>query len=276
MARSFGTFYRKFRRGLRLNPEPSLIEVPDRIRSGHRTQLIPPTVYHTAPSRLTHPLHHRSIESFRDLNPTMSFLVFDDEATNRYMESEWSEHPIYDVYSRCLVGQMRADIFRYCIVFDRGGYYFDFNKSSEFPLESLHPADAEAVISYERNVSLLPAKPAIRDTVFDPLANILQWGFGFSPKNPALKRVIDWIVDLAPYFAGRTFAIPKDAVLAFTGPGAFTAAMRLWIEENGLSGISEAGVDFGNSGPFRLRGSSIELKKSPHYSQFRNAPILSP
>lgn len=276
MSRSIGTSYRKLRRRLGLSADPALVEVPDRIRSSQRYQAIPPIVYHTTRSRLAHPLHHRSIESFRDRNPELSFLIFDEEATNRYMKTEWSKRPIYDVFSRGLVGQLRADIFRYCIIFERGGYYFDFNKSSEAPLQNLHPPDAEAMVSYERNVSLFPANSAIRDTVADPLGSIVQWGFGFRPQHPALSRVIDRIVELAPYFSGRSFAFPKEAVLALTGPGAFTAAVRSWVEDNGLKGISEAGVEFGNSGPFRLRGSRIELKKSPHYSRLRNAPILAP
>ena len=248
----------------------------DRVRSGSREQAIPPVVFHTAKSRFTHPLHYRSIEKFRDANPQLTFLVFDDDATTRYMEDRWSNHPIVDVYRRGLIGQLRADIFRYCIVYDKGGYYFDFNKSSEQPLESLHPPECEALISYERNVSLFPASPRVRDSLDDPLRNVLQWGFGFRPEHPVLKTAIDTIVELAPYFAGQTFAFPKEAVLAFTGPGLFTYAVREWVAQSGTEGITQAGEEFGNTGPFRLRGSRIEMRKSAHYSQLRDAPILAP
>ena len=275
MSRSLATRYRKLRRQFGLSPAPEEVRVEDRIGEGARSQTIPTNVFHTVKSRLTHPMHQRSIEAFRNRNPGFSFRVFDDQATDDYMRQEWSEHPIFDVYRKALIGQLRADIFRYCIVFDRGGYYFDFNKSSETPLTELHSPVSEALITYERNVSLFPAPSEIRSVLDDPLRNVVQWGFGFRPRHGILGQAIDRIVELAPYFENQVFAFPKEAVLALSGPGLFTDAVRSWALSHGVEGITQAGVEFGNTGPFRLRGARITQRRSLHYSELRNAPILT-
>ena len=53
------------------------------------------------------------------------------------------------VYQMSKFGQMRVDIFRYCILFERGGYYFDISKAYSESLDNLSNPNTEAVISYE-------------------------------------------------------------------------------------------------------------------------------
>ena len=51
---------------------------------------------------------------------------------------------------------MRSDIFRHCILYDKGGYYFDISKGTQVSLRSLHSKSTEAIISNEPVECIIP------------------------------------------------------------------------------------------------------------------------
>ena len=160
---------------------------------------------------------------------------------------------------------MKADIFRYCIVWERGGYYFDFNKGCTVPLTSLHAADSEGLVSYESTPEMLFPDPHLARTMSNPFNLVLQWGFGFRAGHQFLQDVIDRIVEIEPFFRGRVFAEPKKALLTMSAPGVFTDVFRRYVAEHGSDGITEAGVDFNGAGVFRLPGSKKMLSGQVYY-----------
>jgi len=274
MARSLSTVIRKLLRFAKGKRSSDLVYPPDQTGSGCRHQAIPPIVYHTAESRGIHPQHAKSLEEFRVQNRELSFVLFDGAARDSYMQEHWSNHPIYDVYRRALFGQMRADIFRYCIVFERGGYYFDYNKGCSVPLTSLHEPDAEGLITAESNyVTLFPHADAATH-LSHPFNLYAQWGFGFRPEHPLLETAINRIVEIEPHFRDEVFPVPKEGVLTLTATGLFTDAVRTYVSEYGAQDLTQTGTDFNGHGIFRLRGSKIALRSASHYSKQRSQLII--
>ena len=90
-------------------------------------QHIPPVVYQTWEVDYFGKTHFAEIEKFRDINPDLSFELFAKEKLEAYMEDVWGNHPIYPIFKKSKFGPMFADIFRYCILLDKGGFYFDCN-----------------------------------------------------------------------------------------------------------------------------------------------------
>ncbi len=275
MSRSLSVWTRKAIRWLKPQSETVTVQVPDREAGPGRRQVIPRVVFQTAESRAVHPTHAKSIEKFRDLNPDLGFVLFDSSERDSYMLSQWGEHPIYPVYQRAILGQMRADIFRYCIVFERGGYYFDFNKGCERSLTTLHPREAEGLISYEKNPELIFPHVAVAKKLGNPFNLVLQWGFGFKKRHPFLGKVIDRIVEIEPFFRDQVFLRPKEALLTMSAPGVFTGVFREYVGQHGIGEITEAGVDFHGKGIFRLRGSKLLLKNENYYGKLSSAKIIS-
>ena len=50
-----------------------------------------------------------------------------------YMKNNWKNNSIYEVFKNSLVGPLKTDIFRYCILYERGGYYFDISRGCKIP-----------------------------------------------------------------------------------------------------------------------------------------------
>ena len=130
-------FY-KVKKNIRKLTEFPLVKIEDRIVINSKDRLIPNNVYQTWETRYLGKTHAKSLIDFRNTNPSMSFYLYDKDKRDNYLKKNWSGHPIYSVYSNSLFGPMKADIFRYCILYDLGGYYFDLAKSCILPLNQLH------------------------------------------------------------------------------------------------------------------------------------------
>lgn len=274
MTRPLSVSIRKLVRQIRPPKPLQLAKVPDVKGSKGRSQTIPRAVYQTAESREVHPTHYSSIEHFRRLNDDLDFVLFDKNARETYMAENWAKHPIFGVYQRARFGQMKADIFRYCIIFDRGGYYIDFNKGIEGRITDLHPPEATGLVSYETNPELIFPDFETARQLQNPFNLVMQWAFGFTAGHRFLDFLIQNIAETEPFFRGHRFQNPKAALLTLSATGMFTKVFREYVKKNGLGGIYEAGVDFHGKGIFRLRGSKFLWKDGEHYSAQRDLPLF--
>ena len=65
------------------------------------------------------------------------------------MQERWWNHPIGDLYQRAQFGVIQADLFRYWVIHDLGGFYLDINKILIVPLRSLLHQGCDELISFE-------------------------------------------------------------------------------------------------------------------------------
>ena len=251
-----------------------LVELVDSSSTNFRTQRIPLICYQTWTNEFLGRTHHSEVTKFREINKDLSWKLFIDSEMTEYMKENWGHHPIYEIYDKAIFGPMKADIFRYCILFDRGGYYFDISKGCNIPITSLHEPSATALISYEKNECLIPPGSEFSLVSTEPTKVVLQWGFGFVAQHGILGRAIQLIVENHGNYSGRIFSSPKDAILAFTGPGLFTRAVRETLSLFKKGEIQEAGIDFKSGGIPALPGANIRYFTTPHYTQFTDSPIL--
>lgn len=266
--------FRKLFNHLRPPEDLPVHRLSDRDRREHRAQTIPCTLYQLWEDDLFGAEHLASIERFRDCNPDLDFRLFTAPDLAAYMHETWHGHPILQVFDRTRFGPMRADIFRYCILHERGGYYCDISKGVDTRITSLHPPEARALISAGGNDELLYPPPEAAKLLKMPHKRLIQWCVGFAPEHPILARMLDRICEAAPDFEGRTFENPKHAILMLTGPGMFNQVVREHLGEKGADGIAQCGVDLDGHGIFELPGSHSRYKVVPHYTHARDQPIL--
>ena len=122
---------------------------------------IPPVVIQTWEDRLFGKTHLREMAWFRDLNPELSFELWDRDQRLTYLRESWGHHPIFNIYQQSQFGPMKTDIFRYCLLADRGGFYFDISKGCTVPLRTLYGAETEALITFEPHESPLHCDPNV-------------------------------------------------------------------------------------------------------------------
>ena len=258
---------------IRKNEFP-LIELADLETTSSSDWAIPAVSYQTWVDNQFGQTHFREISNFRALNSDLAWVLFDDEKMNSYMQKSWSDSEIYEVYLRSKFGPMRADIFRYCLLYDRGGYYFDIGKGCNRPIRSFHGRSSTALISFENNICITPPTLKNHNLLNFPTSLIIQWGFGFSPQHPFLKEAIRLIEQNWIHFKDHSYPNPKDAILSLTGPGLFTQAVRNSVTQELSNSLTQCGVDFQGHGVSSLPGSYVRYFTKEHYTESKNSSLF--
>jgi mannosyltransferase OCH1-like enzyme len=253
-------------------PLAELQDTPAKIQiSGAR---IPPIVYQTWEDRFFGKSHRAEILRFRELNPEHEFILFNREQRLEYIKQSWGSHPIYEIYKNSVFGPMKADIFRYCLLADRGGFYFDISKGVSIPLKQFYGPQSEALITAEPHENPEMPNPLAVPRLQNPEKLLLQWGFGFAPKHPILTKVIENICAAYPSYKNKVFESPKEAIRNLTGPIMFTKSVHDVLAAGDLPNIVQAGIDFNGYGIFALKGSKVRYMTAPAYTHAKNSKIV--
>lgn len=242
------------------------------------TSGIPAVLYQTWETDLVGKTHYKLLEAFRARNRDIDFVFMDGAQIDAYMQKFYGDHPIYQIYSRGKFGPLKTDIWRYCILLERGGYYMDINKEITRPIREFVKPETKAFFAYETTLSLMVAPNAIAHRLENAHNLVDNWGFGFAPGHPILKKTIDNICKYYPQFAGRVFSQPKHAIIKLTGPAMLTQSLYDALLENTTSefdaGLTQAGVDFFGSGNSNMARSWVRYAQIPAYAQARNQIIV--
>lgn len=247
--------------------------------------VIPNHVYQTWDQNLFGKTHASGLSNFRDLNQDFHFHFFDGKAMDEYMSEYYANHPIKDVYFGAQYGAMKVDIWRYCILCERGGLYFDINKGLSIPIrEILSPTD-HALISYESNLlkdvratdpnALLPLvfPEAARKLIAYDDRPVLNWGFAFEKQHPFLVKTINNIAKNADHYKGKVFVRARDAILELTTYMLMRSIYQC-LEENPDIPFTQAGIDFNGYGIPNMPGSWVRFASKRSYVRAKNCMIL--
>ncbi len=247
----------------------------DQIVDCELNQLINPIVHQTWVGRKFGKSHYKSLKDFRSLNPDLTFKIYTDANINQYMKENWSHHKIYEVFKNSLIGPLKTDIFRYCILYDRGGYYFDISRGCKIPLKKLHHKNSKMIITYEDTTCFIPPQNQMLYNLKRPFNHFLQWGLAFEKKHKFLELIIAQIVNNYPFYKDKIFSNPKLAILNFTGPGMYTYVMRNYLVKYGLEQVQELDIKFDNNGIFKLNGSQFRYHQVASYTLYKNMKICN-
>lgn len=251
------------------------IELKDSIGTNGLLGLIPANVYQTWETRKLTRRLHKSVSEWRQLNPELSFHLYDVEARDAYMKAAWGHRAIFSVYKNANFGPLRADIFRYCILFERGGFYFDISKGVSRPLREFISSHSKELLSFEGNLSHREAPQILEHRLNQPGNLVAQWGFGFAPGHRILEIQIQRIERTRKKYQNLVFANPKAAILEFSGPIPFTESVWDFLVESKNHRINQTSIDFDGAGIYSLPGSAGRYRQSASYVFSASQPILS-
>lgn len=247
---------------------------------------IPNRVYQTWKRPVLPHLLALEVKRFRRMNPDYSFSFFDDQRMEEYMSSQYAGHPILEVFRDVRIPVVRADIWRYCILYREGGIYCDIKSAMKVPLSHVLQNDFSELISFEGlqwkdllHVGpyadpgiFLPAPPdSILSNLECPGNTMINWLLCFEKHSSILEEVINLIVRHAAFYRHRQFENVSVAGNHFTGIIAFTQAVWMWMQKTGKR-PRQCGVNFAGQGIWRLRG--MDYRDSAHHSTYKNASIL--
>ena len=263
----------KIKYNIRRISEYPLVTLDDQKALRPPNQKITPIGYQTWVDNKFGKTHKRSLLNFRNINKNLSFKIFTNPMMEEYMLQKWGNKNIYTIFKNALIGPLKTDIFRYCILYDRGGYYFDISRACKIPLTKLHNRTSKFIITYEDTNCYIPPNNKNVFLLKRPFSHILQWGLAFEKKNKFLELLIKEISKSYPFYKNKIFENPKLAVLNFTGPGMYTKVMRDYLSKCNKNDYKELDTKFNGNGIFKLNGSQVRYHKEPSYTYLKNKKI---
>lgn len=253
--------------------ENKYIDLPDQLVKFKLKNKVPNVVFQTWVNSSIPRRMFKGIEEFRNINYDYSFLLYNDADRDKYMKKSWGDREIYQIYKNSVFQASKADIWRYCILYDKGGYYFDIKSSCETPLSKLNVSRGASMTHEPHNTFILPSFELLTENKTFDLNVIANWGFGFKKNHPLLKIQIENIEKFSKFFKGKVFQNPKANILAFTGPGMLTKSYRDYLKIYKKK-ISFNGIDFNGRGIYQVKGSRYRYKQSISYAGIKNSKIL--
>ncbi|HEY0055606.1 MAG TPA: glycosyltransferase [Pedobacter sp.] len=215
---------------------------------------IPKTIYQTFKTEKLPLIVRWHIKRFRKNNPDYDYQFYDDKRIESFFSEEFSED-VLKAYKRLDIGAAKADMFRYAVLYKKGGMYLDIDSHINCCLSDFIKPDDKAIISPEGNPNLF-----------------VQWALIYEANHPFLKKALELILENI-----KVNRFPHD-VHSMTGPTVYTHAIKECLKENPLIPYRLIGVDYEGCLTFKYKWGKFFLYKGKDHwkEQQLTRPVLKP
>ncbi|GAA4330539.1 hypothetical protein GCM10023149_35780 [Mucilaginibacter gynuensis] len=201
---------------------------------------IPKVIYQTFKRRQLPFINRLAIQWLKFRNKAYDYEFYDDARIEAFMNAEFAGE-VANAYNKLNIGAAKADFFRYCILYKKGGVYLDIDAYVPGALDSFIKPDDVAVITEERHPGIF-----------------VQWAMIYEAGHPFLKRTIDIVVDNIKH--NRY----PNSVHGMTGPTPYSQAIHSLMSDKTIR-YRVMGVDYNKAIRSRLPFSKLLYKKGEHW-----------
>lgn len=153
------------------------------------------------------------IRSWRERNPAYEYTFFTDDDIDAFMAKHFDSATVA-VFRALPIGVMRADMWRYAVLYVNGGVYADLDTECIVAIDQWPHAQNKLLVGLEN------------DTHF------CQWCMASEAGHPVLAKVLELIV--ARWQRGPDLSHPY-LTHYLTGPGVWTDAIAAYLNFSGKS-----------------------------------------
>jgi mannosyltransferase OCH1-like enzyme len=178
------------------------------------TSIIPKNIFQTHKSLVyinSKPKILNAVKSWVKHSSKFKYYFYDNNLCDKFILENF-DAKIYEAYKKLPLGVMKADLWRYCIIYRYGGIY----------------ADTDTICKVNPSIFLTDALLTI---VPENSTHLCQWVFSAPKNSPILKSVIDLSVERILNIK----EIKGEHIIHFlTGPAVFTDGIEKYLVENNL------------------------------------------
>ncbi len=211
-----------------------------------------------------------------------NIFYFSHKERDSYMKSFWGNSEIFNIYQNSIFQQSKADIFRYCFLFDNGGFWLDFKSTIKVNPNNL--------LDDQHSIVLLSSTRVLEENKFkdlDPeIKNLLKsryitnWFIGSEKGNKFIELIINNICKSKDKYKNIVFEDPKNAILEFTGPINITNSLIQYLNLdtdniNHIKLIDENEKNLVYTTEFSRNFGIFDNITKTHYSFLKNRKILN-
>lgn len=196
--------------------------------------VIPRLIHQTYPSNDLPELLRENVEQIRLLNPDWDYHLYTDSDVEAFILQEYGEG-VLSYYLRIdkVYGAARADLFRYLLVYKRGGVYLDIKSRFLKPIDEVLRGDEQFVISRWSNGKneKYEGYGLHSEMLNYPGGEIQQWHIIAARGHIFLRAVILSVFKLIDAYTPWRTGVGRMGVLRLTGPIAYTIAITPLLSE---------------------------------------------
>jgi len=225
---------------------------------------VPLTIYESWHSNMVPTKMRETIYSLLDMNPEFDYYLYSDDACRKFIKDNFNED-VVSAFDSLKPGAYKSDLWRYCILYKKGGVYLDIKFKSLVPLAPIIEENPEIFVrDIDFNISFYLK---FHSEVYN--------AFMVSPPNNKIfKDCIEDIVNSCK------FKLYKSTPLDITGPGCLIEIIQKNKDEKyiysvkfykGLISYPSEKIWYNNLVLFEAyldyRSEQKLFQKMPHYSQ---------
>lgn len=145
-----------------------------------------------------------AINSWKEKNPNWDYKYFNSKDRSKFILSEFGKE-WFEIYNSCIFGAMKADVWKYLIIYKYGGMYTDIDYLCKKPIDGWVLDDYSIVVGMDEEPN-----------------EIACHTFAAEPNNIFLKSILDVVKENI-----KTIDYKKDFFSYHaTGPTAFTNGIK--------------------------------------------------
>ncbi len=152
-----------------------------------------------------------NIDRIKKQNPNYKYRLFTEKDIDIFIKNNYSKD-IYDTYNTINWNVVKADLFRYLLIYKIGGIYLDIKSCFKKPLDDIIKIDNNYILSYWK-------KPCNVKLLGHSKGEFVNFFIISKPNHPFLKKVIDNVIKNIKNYNGE---IGKKIVLKLSGPIVYT------------------------------------------------------
>jgi hypothetical protein len=191
----------------------------------------------------------RNVDQIKLLNPGWMHRIYDDADIAAFIRENYGQ-TVFDYYQRInpRYGAARADLFRYLLLYQRGGVYLDIKSTMTRPLDDVLQADDRYLLSQWQNGKDQEHQGwgVARELNHVPGGEFQQWHIVAAPGHPFLRAVIEKVINNIDRYNPWLHGTGSSGVFRVTGPVAYTLAIVPLLEKqpHRLTAGSELGFEY--------------------------------
>jgi mannosyltransferase OCH1-like enzyme len=137
---------------------------------------VPLNIFQTWHTKNLTPSMFQCAASIKRNNPKFNYYLFDDNDCREFIKNNYSSE-VLEAFDTLIPGAYKADLWRYCILYIRGGIYLDIKYKT---------------VNYFKFINLMEKEHWVLDVDRDGIYNALIVA---RPGNEILRRAIDQVVE---------------------------------------------------------------------------------
>jgi mannosyltransferase OCH1-like enzyme len=122
------------------------------------------------------PAMFQSISTIKNSNPRFNYYLFDDNDCRQFIQNNYN-HEVLNAYDTLIPGAYKADLWRYCVLYKKGGIYLDIKYKP---------------LNFFKFINLTEREHWVLDADGDGIYNALIVA---KPGNAILKRAIEKVIE---------------------------------------------------------------------------------